>query len=311
MQRLYADIAVMNLARRAGLPPNARPPQVQLNFSRMENSSLSKKCAYCGSTGPFSREHVWPKCFLERLGKRYAHYSPKSDKVHGADYVVRDVCTSCNNEELSELDVYFCSLYDRYFKEPRGFEEAVAFEYDYDLLERSLLKIAYNTARSAGSETIPLERVAGYILHGSSRPNGLAVIAELVSPTYIEDNSRPISVIKEVRPTLYRSALGRLDTPHGFAVLVRIVAINSFFFHFLLARDLEDMGSFLAAVGEFLEGIRGSVMLSPDNDHVLLKTSAQDSISSILPLMHGKRSEYKMFFDSQKTRFGGKKPDNS
>lgn len=254
---------------------------------------------------------MWPRCFLDRLEKRYAHYSPKSGKVHGADYVVGDVCTSCNNEQLAELDDYFCSQYDRYFKDPRGSEEVVFFEYDYDLLSRSLLKIAYNTARSAGSETTPLERIAGYILHGTSTPNGLAVIGELLSPTYIEDNSGPISVMKEVRPTLYRSALGGLVTPHGFAALVRIVAVNSFFFHLLVARDVEDMGSFLEAVGEFLHGVRGSAMLSPKQNHVVLKTSPQDSISSILPLMRGKRPEYKAFFNSQKRGSKDKKTDNS
>jgi len=268
--------------------------------------NLPKKCAYCGNPGPFSREHVWPECFLNQLKDRYAHYSPKSGKVHGGDYVVRDVCLSCNNQKLSKLDNYFCSLYDLYFKNTRGSDEVVVFEYEYDLLARALLKIAFNTARSAGSETEPLEQMAGYILEGSPRPRGLAVIGELVSPTYIEDRSRPISVMKEIRPTLYRSALGLLRAPHSFAVLVRIVAINSFFFHILVSRESENIDSFFDAVREFLGGIRGTVLLSETHNHIVLRTSPQDSISSMLPLISAKKFEYRRFFDSDKgSRKGG------
>ena len=272
---------------------------------------MSKKCAYCGNSGTFSREHVWPKSFLERFENRRAHYSPKSGKVHGADYVVRDVCAACNNEKLSKLDEYFCSLYDRYFKEPKSLNEVVFFQYDYNLLTRSLLKIAFNTARSAGSDTEPLKRMAEYILHDSIRPNGIAVIGELVSPTYIEDHSGPVSTIKEVLPTLYRSALGKLLTPHGFAVLVRVVAINSFFFHLLIARDPGDMISFAKAVHEFLERLQGTVLLPMNQNHMVLRTTARDSISSILPLMRAKRTEYEAFFKPQKRSTKDEKSSNS
>jgi hypothetical protein len=260
---------------------------------------MIKTCAFCGQQKTLTKEHVWPSCFMDRVGRNAAHYSPKSGKVHGSDYIVRDVCSECNNVHLSELDNYFCAFYDRHLSVPLGADEAVDLNYDYDLLCRVLLKIAYNTARSAGSEAAPFQRFLPYILRGDECPPGLALIGELVSPTFIEDRSGAVSVIKEVKPTMYRSALGQLLTPHGDAVLARIVAVNSFFFHLLLLKEPEKLHSFEMATSEFLEGVQGSVRLYRDADMVHLESSPQDSLSSMLPLLRAKRDQYRKFFDGK------------
>ena len=262
---------------------------------------MAKKCAYCGSVGKLSKEHVWPSSFLKRLEGNYAHYSPKSGKVHGGDYIVCDVCECCNNEKLSPLDSYFCKLYDLYFSYPRSLNEEVLFEYEYDLLARVLLKIAYNTARSAGSETSPFIRTTDYILYGNKRPTGISIIGELVSPTFVVDPKNPAHM-KEIRPTMYRSALGQLMTPHGHAVLVRIIVVNSFFFHLLITREPSNHTIFNRAVREFINFIPGTVLLKPTCKNVILRTSPQDSLNSMLPLLHGKRKEYKGFFDGKLNR---------
>ena len=151
---------------------------------------MTKTCAFCGQEGKLTREHVWPSCFLDRVGRGSAHYSPKRGKVHSADYIVRDVCSECNNVHLAELNKYFCDLYDRHLSIPLGAHEAVTLDYVYDLLCRVLLKIAYNTARSARSELTPFLRLLPYVLYEGKCPAGLALIAELVSPTYISISRR-------------------------------------------------------------------------------------------------------------------------
>ncbi len=261
---------------------------------------MVKTCAFCGQVKQLTKEHVWPSCFMDRVGRNAAHYSPKSGKVHGSDYVVRDVCSECNNVHLSEIDNYFCGLYDRHLSVPLGVDEEVDLNYDYNLLCRVLLKIAYNTARSAGSKSAPFRRLLPYILHDGRCPPGVALIGEIVSPSFIKDQSGPMSVVKEVRPTMYRSALGQLQTPHGSAVLVRIVAVNSFFFHLLLAKEPEELHSFELAGNEFLSRIRGSVSLDPNSGVVHLRSSPQDSLSSMLPLLSAKRDQYRKFFDGRK-----------
>ena len=261
---------------------------------------MARKCAYCGSVGKLSKEHVWPSCFLERLEGSHAHYSPKSGKVHGGDYIVCDVCECCNNEKLSPLDSYFCKLYDLYFSNPRGLNEEVLFEYEYDLLARVLLKIAFNTARSAGSETSPFIRATDYILYGNKRPTGISIIGELVSPTFIADTKDTVHV-KEIRPTMYRSSLAQLKTPHGYTVLLRIIAVNSFFFHLLITREPSNQTIFNRAVRELINHVSGTVLLKPECKSVILRTSPQDSLSSMLPLLSIKHKEYQEFFDAQQS----------
>ena len=144
---------------------------------------MIKACAFCAQERQLTKEHVWPSCFMDRVGRGGAHYSPKSEKVHGADYVVRDVCAECNNVHLAELDEYFCALYDSHLSVPLGANEEAVLNYNYDLLCRVLLKIAFNTARSAGSDSAPFQRLLPYVRRGASCPPGVALIAELVSPT--------------------------------------------------------------------------------------------------------------------------------
>ena len=260
---------------------------------------MAKPCAYCGKKGRLTKEHVWPSGFHDRVGRGTAHFSPLSGKVHGADYIVRDVCPACNNERLSALDSYFCQLYDDYLSVPRGFDETVVFEYDGALLPRALLKIAFNSARSARSELGPFMPLRGYILNGGMQPPGFAATAELVSPTYLENNSGPLPVVTEVRPTAYRSILGQLSTPHGDAALLRTVAVNSFYFHMLLKREEATPEDFTAAAIELPNTVKGVVPLSADGGSVTLRSSPQDGVSTLLPQYLSHRDQYRAFYERQ------------
>ncbi|MCU7806070.1 MAG: hypothetical protein KZQ92_20500 [Candidatus Thiodiazotropha sp. (ex Lucinoma borealis)] len=178
-------------------------------------------------------------------------------------------------------------------KVPHRANTSVSFSYDYDLLSRSLLKIAYNTARSAGSEVGPFKPLVEYILRGGDQPQGFALAIELVSPSYIEGKS---GILQEVPPIMYRSARGELQTENGSAVHIRVVAVFSFFFHLLLLRSPDEFERFGKAIKEFLAGIKGTVLLKSNEDMVLIRSSPQNSLNSMLPLLRGKREEYGEFF---------------
>ena len=256
-----------------------------------------KACAYCGSAGPLTKDHVWPECFLERTGRRAAHFSHQSGRVHGADYVVQDVCETCNNVSLSPLDDYFCRLYDEYFAHAHGFGAVVTFCFDYHFLVRSLLKIAYNSARSAGSDDSYLRELRSYIRDGSSVPRQLAVFAELVSPTLVKETGAPGGMRAQLPENFYRSAITQLFTPNGSRVCTRIVAVGSYYFHLAFPAAPMADSAFDEAANELGTHIDGVVQVTSTMNEITLHSSSQDAISSIVPHIQQHHDAYRTFFD--------------
>lgn len=260
---------------------------------------MSDRCAYCDGPGPFTRDHVWPEGFLSRTGRTAAHFSHQSGRAHGADYVVADVCSRCNNGVLSELDTYFCALYDEFFAEVRGFDSTVTFRFQFDQLSRAILKIAFNSARAGGSDHEYLKQIRAYIVTGHSRPTQLAVFLEIVSPSLVEDQSS--GGARVVLPAnLYRSAVTKLLTPHGARVRTRIVAVNSFYFHLVLLAFAMTDEDFEEAADELGQYIKGVVRLHPDAGEATLTTSPQNAISSLAPHIQRHSATYREFFNRKK-----------
>ena len=115
-----------------------------------------KVCAYCGSAGVLTREHLWPASLHKRLleanesaGSLFWLRRTKSE-IQG-EPKIRDVCQACNNGYLSQLDYYICTLFDLYLVTIRRRHESVEFEYDYHLLKRWLWKMCFNSARMHNS----------------------------------------------------------------------------------------------------------------------------------------------------------------
>jgi len=266
---------------------------------------VSNKCAYCDRPGTPTKDHVWPECFLERFGREVvARFSVKARRVHGADYVVNDVCPICNSGPLSLLDTAFCKLYDDFFHELHDLESTVVFRYDFDSLARSLLRIAFNSARAAGSETAQLVGTRKYVIGAEPRPAQLAVFVELVAPTFLDDGS---GGKKKVFPQMYRSAVTKLLTPNGGRIMTRIVAVNSFYFHLVLPREPMTLEDFEEAAGELATLTKGVVRLLPGTSEVTLKTSPQEGLRSFLPHLTAFQGQYAKFFEEQKRKRKRKK----
>lgn len=258
--------------------------------------TTSRTCAYCDGQTSLTREHVWPGCFLERMGRKAAHFSHQAGKAHGADYVVADVCAACNNSILDELDTYFCTMYDQYFAHARDFGSTVAFQYDFHRLTRALLKIAYNSARAISSEHGYLRALRSYVLQGKPAPEQIALFAELVSPTLVADPDEPSGKRKVMPNGLYRSAVTQLTTPHGERLRTRFISVNSFYFHLALPSGPLRLDEFEEASNEIEHFVEGVVRLREQTHSVTLHTSPQDAISSFLPHIQKHRDEYESFF---------------
>ena len=85
-------------------------------------------------------------------------------------------------------------------------------------------------------------------------------------------------------------------------MLVRIVAVGSFFFHIILARDRDNLVQFSSAVSEFLTGVTGATLVDPGKQSVVLRSSPQDSLSSMMPLLTAKKEQYGKFFESRRKK---------
>ncbi len=250
-----------------------------------------------------TKEHVWPDCFLKRRKDITAHFSVKNKKVHGADYVVKDVCDECNSIILSDLDSYFCELYDLYFSKVVGPTDEVLFEFDFNRLSRVLLKIAYNSSRGGITDPTVLASTAPFIIGKESGPNGLIVLLEIVSPTTILAINDKQITHKEIPPLAYRSALTKLLTPNGNKVLSRLVGVNSYYFHLFIPNQRLTNIEIKTIRREVLRTLRGAVCLN-NKRQVKIVMSRRDGIGTLLPQIISEFNQYKGFFAKERTKRG-------
>lgn len=137
----------------------------------------ARTCAYCGSPGPLTREHLFP-AFLERIdaGKYVYRTSAAPQVVTTKPTRIRDVCARCNNIRLSGLDNFaraLCRKHLRRFVRP---PEPGYFEYDYHNFCRWLWKLSYNSARTGGGDLAMYRTVIPYILGESATPPFLETV---------------------------------------------------------------------------------------------------------------------------------------
>jgi hypothetical protein len=237
----------------------------------------SNQCAYCGAVGPMTREHIWPKCFLERVQSYNIRYSGRAKKVFAGDFTVKDVCATCNNGELSKLDAYLCALYDKYFTEIVQEGDTIAFEYDFGQLTRWLLKISYNSSRTTGNDRDLLTPYAPVICaqQACSPIHAVAFIAT-ARPCWVKHKTRG-----RVRldPLGFRCARLQVVTDEEVPFALRLVSMNSYLFFIMLMKqpivDLERMSDLLYGIPGTPILPSGKILIPPP------KLTALDALSGI------------------------------
>lgn len=195
-----------------------------------------KKCAYCGGVEKLSREHVFPNGIIQRFNEKLVSYNDKTDVSFKGDLVIKDVCSSCNNGTLSELDAYLCSVYDQCMSLAILPGKDVTLAYEYDQLLRSLLKISFNSARgsSNGSKAVKAYRnlipyIVGDVL---AAPNVMLRLQIVTSAKRYNTDTKQIDGL--LKAQLLRSAKIAYDGPLKSRFIVRLVAINSFWFYLIV-----------------------------------------------------------------------------
>lgn len=102
-------------------------------------------------------------------------------------------------------------------------------------------------------------------------------------------------------PNIYRSILGQFLGPGGDRILLRIVAVDSYYFHLIEPLMKLPQVNFDSVVNQFAEDLKGVAQISPGLAEVTIpRTSPQDGIRSIIPQMRTYREQYRKFFAKNK-----------
>ncbi|AXU76106.1 TPA: hypothetical protein KON86_004137 [Clostridioides difficile] len=110
-------------------------------------------CAYCGQEAKGTREHIISCAILDLFPECFITIDTIRDKVYLGDPVVKDVCAECNNNKISYIDSYAKDVISNYFIQKYEKDDMLDFVYNYTLVQKMLLKYAFNDLRSHKDDT--------------------------------------------------------------------------------------------------------------------------------------------------------------
>ncbi len=235
---------------------------------------MARVCAYCGSEGPLTREHLFPG-FLQKLMPTYDVNlsSARPGKVTGPT-TIRDVCRRCNNERLSALDAYgraFCIANVRRFVRPG---DTGSLKYDYHKLARWLWKVHYNTARADNGQPSLYHTLLPYILgdeRDAPQPHTLLVgVLKAYMTTPAERAKYGWAIMF---PRAVRGADLTLGEFHDRALLRRSLSLNSYIFWSILWKSAFTRPGRRRAVASLAETLDMSVLTAPGGTISLRESS--------------------------------------
>ncbi len=107
-----------------------------------------KRCAFCGKVVQGTREHIISSGVLDLFPECFLTINESRKIIHEADPVIGDVCADCNNNKISYIDGYAKTIIAKFFMKKYQEDGTVDFEYDYTMIQKILLKYAYNDLRA-------------------------------------------------------------------------------------------------------------------------------------------------------------------
>lgn len=241
-------------------------------------------CAYCNATSDLTREHVLP-AFIETrevdLGRGKSITNVKADgqeKSVQTEVTIADVCGTCNNGVLSKLDNYAARLYDQFFAiYPRPGKE-IRFAFDFDMLLRWLLKLAYNAGRTRGwspSLLRPLRDAVPYIKGETGRPASvklflqLIVAARLSSEEKRRGEQQPGQHMAEIPPNFRRIMVFALRGMIGYRI-----AMNGYYFYVLFRNPKSTAAEHRTLEKHFYAEVKGAKSLDPNTATTIIYPSS-------------------------------------
>ena len=227
-------------------------------------------CAYCQTSGQLTREHLFPAGLHRRLRRvnnqsETAIWLARLQRLLPSEPQIKDVCATCNNVILSELDSYICHLFDTQMSRILQRHETIVFKHDYHLLKRWLLKMCFNSARIHRSiDLFALQPIIPYILGKNDRlGRSVQLFLQLCYPEEIpqEDiqSEGPIKSPFILEPDINRVGFASLRFQGIGAKTLRAVHLRSFSFFLAfwpITSSLKERIYFAEIVEERLRGTK-------------------------------------------------------
>ena len=241
-----------------------------------------RECVFCGGK-KLSKEHVWSSCLLEkRRGNKKYSSSAVPDKFIGPNALqIRDVCEKCNSNNLSELDGYFCQLYDDYIKNIIHEGDQISFNYNYSLLSRWLLKTLYNNARAGKAELKfinLLSQYNDYILNEQSGSPEFLLFLQLIIP-YSNDGA-------EIPPTFMTAGPIQIPMFDARNAFLFVICIDSYRFIFAIPQNGSrlDTNEIINKIPQ-LPATNGATLLTNSEKAKLIKASDVNALYAVGPAL--------------------------
>lgn len=195
-----------------------------------------RRCAYCDATGDLTNEHVVPDFYHKAFGETISIVKIQTEeKAISNPQEIRDVCANCNNVVLSRLDNFLAGLTDKFFSTIVQPGDCVRFEYDFDLLLRVLLKVAYNVARTRNWSIAVFQEAKEFIVGKKPLPEGFRLFLQLLIPTPARKTHLPVTPgTTEVPPLPWRADLYDVS---GFLGIAFACSVSFMSYRFFILRE--------------------------------------------------------------------------
>ncbi|MEQ9441263.1 MAG: hypothetical protein RIG62_19625 [Cyclobacteriaceae bacterium] len=252
---------------------------------------IGRRCAFCHEEKRLTKEHIWPKCIVKKMPELELKYLDSRNIITSSELVISDVCSECNNEKLSLLDSYFCSLYDSYFKDFVEEKKPLKFTYNYDLLLRSFLKITYNSSRTVSRENNDLERFRNYILSGNEIREDVIVKIDIITPSIIND--------VKIYPSAARCGTFSIGKKSDNFIL-RVLSVNSYYFYIVISNEEKIAEDIMTnEFWDVFNSVPGTLIQPYGNEITVNKFSREDSYSILYPHISSKEEYYAKIFNNK------------
>jgi hypothetical protein len=216
--------------------------------------------------------------FQKTRGEGVIGWNEVIEKMVGGEAKVKDVCASCNNGVLAELDAYGKGLLtDSGLLVHNYLKKSLSLQFDYAKLLRWILKISFNSSRTDGAHSHLFEEFIPFILgHGATPPRSeIAMLAYLAKPVELDEVQKlqePFRTAaggaRTFNPFLVRISYGLM--PAGEPFTLRLVMLGPLVLYIPFFVPGTTPGQAAVVVRRLMKFERGAQELSSKKKHVEL-----------------------------------------